>query len=442
MKNVFIYFLAIVLQCGCHLEKLTPDGNSDADFTTNLSDNDGYAPCKAKFENLSSNGVIFEWDFGDGSAHSAAPNPIHAYPKPGDYLVTLTITDADGVVSSVTKPVTIRARTFKKLIDNFNTWEVNDVIETQKGDFWVVGSGLASGTVDAVAYVMTTDFKGEKNDESYFGAITTGTTALEIIDDLPTYFGTKDDGGSTYPFIYALHPPDVFITQGIPEAQHMVDAVKTSDGFYAFIANTGSQIYMSKPGAFPQVGWSNYLGASGTNGHDLIQTSDGGFAIVGTYTTFLGGGDIRLYVTKLNSAGNTQWVYDSYSVGQLVFWDVAQTTDGQFVVSGGNKMIKFGSNGTKIWEKTFTDVSNFTGIAPSMDNGVVAVGTSIDLTLLKVDQNGNKVWARTYESGWLFDEGRAIHPTSDCGFIVLAAASQSWGYAPFLIKTDAEGLVE
>ena len=443
MKNIFflIFFLAVGLQPACHLEKLTPEGSGDADFSVDLTDNNGYAPCKAKFQNNSSNGISFEWDFGDGSGHSTVSNPLHEYVKPGDYLVTLAISDAGGIVTSVTKPVTIRTRTFKKLIEDFNSWEVNDVTETKKGDFWVVGYGLASGTVNAAAYLMKTDFMGNRKDTMYFGQFTTGTTALEIVNDLPKYFGTRQEGFTFHPFIYGLNPPDLYTTQTIPEARFMIDAVKTTEGFYIYIANTDNQVYVNKNSGHTLPTWTALLGTGTTRATDLAPTSDGGVIIVGTYVENASSG-AKLYMVKLASNGNIQWADSSYTVNEYSFWDVTQTTDGQFVVCGADKVMKFGPTGTKIWEKTFTDASNFSAIAPTLDNGIVAVGSYDGAVLLKVDENGNKVWSRIYDSGWLIHEARAIHPTSDCGFIVLVAASPAWGYVPYLIKTDAEGLVE
>jgi VCBS repeat-containing protein len=43
--------------------------------------------------------VAWAWDFGDGTS-SSEQNPVHTYAAPGDYTITLTVTDSDGLQSS------------------------------------------------------------------------------------------------------------------------------------------------------------------------------------------------------------------------------------------------------------------------------------------------------------------------------------------------------
>lgn len=60
------------------------------------------------FNNNSANGNLFEWDFGDGTT-STDINPVHFYLNPGDYTVTLVVSDTNGCFSSdsITFVVTI-----------------------------------------------------------------------------------------------------------------------------------------------------------------------------------------------------------------------------------------------------------------------------------------------------------------------------------------------
>jgi cytochrome c len=46
------------------------------------------------------------WDFGDGGSAGNESNPEHTYAAPGEYMVTLTITDDSGRRASVSLLVT------------------------------------------------------------------------------------------------------------------------------------------------------------------------------------------------------------------------------------------------------------------------------------------------------------------------------------------------
>ncbi|MBD3352227.1 MAG: PKD domain-containing protein [Candidatus Lokiarchaeota archaeon] len=50
--------------------------------------------------------VSYEWDFGDGSKGNG-PFVIHEYPSEGEYIICLTVTDDDGVESSVEYLLTV-----------------------------------------------------------------------------------------------------------------------------------------------------------------------------------------------------------------------------------------------------------------------------------------------------------------------------------------------
>jgi len=51
--------------------------------------------------------VAYDWNFGDGSAHSTDMNPLHTYGAAGTYTVTLTVTDSQGLKGSTAVTVTV-----------------------------------------------------------------------------------------------------------------------------------------------------------------------------------------------------------------------------------------------------------------------------------------------------------------------------------------------
>lgn len=58
------------------------------------------------FQNTSVNGVIFQWDFGDGE-QSSDENPTHTYSDTGMYVVTLIVTNSSGCIDSIQKEIIV-----------------------------------------------------------------------------------------------------------------------------------------------------------------------------------------------------------------------------------------------------------------------------------------------------------------------------------------------
>ncbi|UCH88105.1 MAG: right-handed parallel beta-helix repeat-containing protein [Thermoplasmata archaeon] len=71
---------------------------------------EGEAPFEVSFDGTLTDpqgkSVTYEWDFGDGDT-STEENPVHTYDKPGEYLVTLTVTDENGQITTTTFTVNV-----------------------------------------------------------------------------------------------------------------------------------------------------------------------------------------------------------------------------------------------------------------------------------------------------------------------------------------------
>ncbi|MDB5248215.1 MAG: hypothetical protein JWQ40_2609 [Segetibacter sp.] len=62
------------------------------------------APLTVDFKNTSSDGISYEWNFGDGTAKSFLENPQHIYQKDSTYTVSLTVKNAAGCIGVLVKP--------------------------------------------------------------------------------------------------------------------------------------------------------------------------------------------------------------------------------------------------------------------------------------------------------------------------------------------------
>ncbi|NPE27270.1 PGF-pre-PGF domain-containing protein [Methanococcoides sp. SA1] len=64
-----------------------------AEFSSNITT--GTEPLSIKFEDLSSNALTWEWNFGEGNT-STEIDPVHTYAVPGTYNVSLNVSNYDG----------------------------------------------------------------------------------------------------------------------------------------------------------------------------------------------------------------------------------------------------------------------------------------------------------------------------------------------------------
>lgn len=97
------------------------------------------------------------WDFGDGTT-SALQNPIHTYPKPGDFIVTLMVTNSNGCFSSLdSQKVHIYAKPVSKFSFSNPDCETKGVVFTDQslsseGNItqwnWVFGDGATLTKTD------------------------------------------------------------------------------------------------------------------------------------------------------------------------------------------------------------------------------------------------------------------------------------------------------
>ncbi|TFB09581.1 T9SS type A sorting domain-containing protein [Candidatus Marinimicrobia bacterium MT.SAG.3] len=209
--------------------------------------------------------------------------------------------------------------------------------------------------------------------------------------------------------------------------------------------------------------WSNTWGGTDSDvGIKMALTKDGGFIVIG-WTIFESGGSWDLGLVKFNSEGNVEWYKiidandDSTYSGHDFGYDVQQTEDEGYIIVGSTDtdtgftdawIVKTDFEGNVQWNKTYGYSYNEEtySVDQTIDNGYIIVGKSGsfvnydgDLWILKIDENGNQVWDKTYTSG-SSSEGRSVQQTMDGGFIIVG-----WNRLPgkgndfWILKTNVEG---
>ncbi len=179
-------------------------------------------------------------------------------------------------------------------------------------------------------------------------------------------------------------------------------------------------------------------------------------------------GDFRL--TKTNKDGGIIFdrTYTNFSNGYLASGndqanDIKQTKDGFISVGFTNEtnltatnnddsqmtMVSLFPNGTPRWDISFggTSKDKAEGVYVTEDVNFVVIGTYTDsekkqqIYLNKFDPNGVPLWEKRLFGGSGNDQGKAVRPTPDGGYILLGTAEQTGIQKICLIKTNSEGRI-
>jgi TolB-like protein len=217
--------------------------------------------------------------------------------------------------------------------------------------------------------------------------------------------------------------------------------------------------FLVKTDAYGYISWAKtYGGTSGDGAFSLQQTSDGGYILAG-YTRSFGAGGSDAFLVKTDANGNVIWAKTYGGTSDDLFYNFLQTSDGGYILAGSTSsfgaggsdvfLVKTDANGNIIWAKTYggTSSDGAFSVQQTSDGGYILAGFTYsfgaggsDVFLIKTDANGNIIWAKTY-GGTGGENATSVLQTSDGGYI-LAGETNSFGAGggdAFLIKTDENG---
>ncbi|MFK7832449.1 MAG: hypothetical protein AB8B52_04160 [Winogradskyella sp.] len=250
--------------------------------------------------------------------------------------------------------------------------------------------------------------------------------------------------------------------------------VATSDGGYAILGFTQSMdgdivnktnesfdYWVLKYNAENELQWQKTFGGSADErGSSMIQTQDGGYAILGS--SFSTDGDVTnnaglqdYWLVKLDVSGNISWQKSFGYQGADNGISVIETNDQGYLITGtldvtasggeGNFSrstnrhaggdywaLKLDATGTLQWSQyfggNFTDAP--TDVIQTEDNGFIIVGSSdsndtdissnigtYDFWILKISAAGDLVWEKSF-GGDQIDEARSIVKSNDGNYII------------------------
>lgn len=233
----------------------------------------------------------------------------------------------------------------------------------------------------------------------------------------------------------------------------------------------------------PFIEWDKTLGAGGKEDlHQVILTDDDGYLLAGTSNSEASGdksepgkGEYDFWVIKVNENGEKVWdkTFGGETEGYDYLRSAITTPDGGYLLSGfidvdksynifedTNQdywIIKMDADGNKIWDKTFDygDSDDALKIIASADGGYLVAGITTsynysesDFLLIKIDENGNKIWDKLFScNGYNLLESAIL--TSDGGYLLGGSSEANasgdksedskGGFDYWAIKIDADG---
>jgi len=238
---------------------------------------------------------------------------------------------------------------------------------------------------------------------------------------------------------------------------------QTADGGYIFTGSTivtppgYTELLLAKTDGNGEESWHNNFPIDMTNLYGTVvhQTTDGGYIIVGS----VGGSWLwDVQVTKADANGDLVWQKSfGKNDGPDHGSDILQTSDGGYIVLGDTSsygqgsadlwLIKLAADGTEQWNKTiggatFDEPKSFT---KAVDGGYIIVGNTDavddmgDVWVVKTNEAGEVSWQKTFGNADLTEAGVCVKTESN-GYIILGNLyDMNWTESLWLLRLDAEG---
>ncbi len=244
--------------------------------------------------------------------------------------------------------------------------------------------------------------------------------------------------------------------------------IRTEDGNLMVLGSTKSyaknydrDLYVVKVSPQGNVIWEQSFGGDRDEfAGGIAQTDDGGAIVVGDTTSY-GKGYKDIYIAKLDKNGK---MVSSFVVGgnkEDSAQALTRTKDGNMVLVGyretgrsGNTdffIMKIDQNGNKIWSQTYGgDRSDrLNGVTATEDGGIVATGSTYsynsentDLSVMKLNVEGTMLWHKIYGFKY-YEYGNAVSTTADGG-VMVAGGTNTLGkgdHSAYLIALNDTGEV-
>lgn len=346
------------------------------------------------------------------------------------------------------------------------------VQQTDEGEYIIAGRTMSFGAGSSDYYMIKTDADGDTIWTSTYGGTDSewGRSVQQTedggfiiggyvwTDEYDIYLVKTDSNGDT----------QWTRTYGGSNSDQAYSVQQTNDGGYIIGGRTdsfgagGYDAYLVKTDADGDTVWTRTFGGSdGDWVESICQTDDGGYVAAGRVNWICGQDVGNIYLIKTNQDGDSLWTrsyggdYGDYG------YSVEQTSDGGFIIGGSSSsfttdpyigyLVKTDAEGIELWSQTYAYQSSWRNkiksVRQTLDGGYIVAAhlvdyfgawSECDAYFFKTDDIGNVIWETVYvdsthqitmESICQNDDGSYI----SCGTYI-GSPQGPGGYDIFLVK--------
>ena len=271
-----------------------------------------------------------------------------------------------------------------------------------------------------------------------------------IIGGLTSYFGTS------FGWLIKINEEGRLIWNRVYDNLYCImDVETTRDGYLLVGITKDMDIGIIKTDIHGNIEWAKIFGRSKNDGvlnDHCVQKTEDGYIVAGYTHQFDANSDA--WLIKIDNEGNEIWNRTYGGKENDLFYSVALSADSGYVAAGvsysygGNAwVVKVDENGNTVWNKTYG--KQFTDeifCITQCQDGYIMVGTRFikekkyyDLLVIKIDNEGNEIWNKTYGENNFYEYGKCIQCTGD-GYIICGLKEKEiQDFDLWLIKIDEYG---
>ncbi len=235
---------------------------------------------------------------------------------------------------------------------------------------------------------------------------------------------------------------------------------QTPDGGYIVVGENSTDVLLIKIDSQGNLQWQKSIGGSGIDaGKSISLTNDGGYIICG-YTYSYGAGNGDVYLVKTDGFGNVQWQRTFGGSDRDIGYSVIQMRNGWYAIAGltysfGNRvqiyLVITDNQGNLLWQHNYGGSTHdgAYSIQQTPDGDLVITGfmgteTYVEnVALIKTDSTGSLILQRVY-GGSSDDVGYSIKVLDDGSFIIVGKTRSfgAGGSDVYLLKTNSSGDIQ